>query len=220
MLNVLNALSESYTSNKPLFIIEALFNEKFSQQEWQEFTKRFDCKYLNEFECLNKEEIFDIIYDATSHYGFDQKTICSFGNLSLALMQMNYRTEEISNYIIENNIKFSEIIRFEKKGNLAHQMYFYPISELKYSDIYEHFNYAFENWRNEHSIFEGSSLVKLCDYFGINVETEDESPANWEVAKNEFVGFRAKYGNDELNNFARLFSKPIDQWYNNWYNNI
>jgi hypothetical protein len=208
MNNVLNALKDSYINNTPLDAT------KFSPQEWKEFGETFDFYDVYGdirpgFESLNpsKEEIFDLLHDALPYYEFDEEVICSFGNLSLALMANTNGDIRISDYIRKNKIKFNEFVRFEEKS-----IEVLPISELKFSDVEYHFHGEFESWETDTSIFVGDSLVKLCDYLEVKVEPLSESPKDWHIPEYEFEEF-----DGDLDDFARLFSKPIDQWYGKKY---
>lgn len=151
----------------------------------------------------SKEDIFDFVYEATGYYKFDEETICSFGNLSLALMV----NSDFAEFIIENNVSFKEFVRYKLDDRGIDVL---PIEQIKFSDILYHFNGSFENWQTDTSISDGSLLVSLCDYLGVKVETIEETPVNWSVPEYEFEEFENK---DDLKKFARLFSKPMNKWY-------
>lgn len=206
MNNVIKALSNSYVNNIPLD------TSSFSQEDWDQFKEEFDfiddtCQVRPGFESLNpsNEEIFDLLFDATNYYEFDSETICSFKNLGLALMCMTH--DDVAEYIIANNVKFDEFIRFDDKLKVL------PISELKFSDVEHHFKIFFEDWRTDDSIFAGSLLVRLCDNLGIKIEPYERTPKDWNIPEYEFKEFYEEHGDKPLREFARLFNKPMSQWY-------
>ena len=197
MNTVLKILSDCYTNNK-------LFDRKLiSQEEWENLKEELD---IND-DVLSKQDIFDCIYEATGFYDFDEETICSFGNLSLALMV----NSDFAEFIIENEVKFKEFVRYklDDKGTVR-GIDVLPIEQIKFSDILFHFNGHFENWDTDTSILAGSLLVSLCDYLNVKIETIDETPANWHIPEYEFEEFESK---DDLKRFSRLFSKPMNKWY-------
>ena len=195
--DILCVLGDCYANNKP-------FDYKLlPQDDWNKFAEEFEVKAFppGDYDLTNnpsKEEIFDFAYEATGYYEFDEETICSFGNLSLVLMT----NTDFANFIIENKIEFKEFIREPYKRS--------SIEQIEFSDVLYHFNGSFENWQTDTSIIDGSLLVSLCDYLGIKIETIGETPAKWNVPEYEFEEFESK---DDLEKFARLFSKPMNKWY-------
>jgi hypothetical protein len=155
----------------------------------------------------SKEDIFDFVYEAIGFHEFDAETICSFGNLSLALMS-DYRA---ANFIIENKVSFKEFVRYKLDGKeYVKGIDVLPMEQIKFSDILFHFKGSFEDWQTDTSILDGSLLVSLCDYLDVKVETIDETPASWSVPEYEFEEFENR---EHLKKFSRLFSKPMNKWY-------
>lgn len=201
MNTVLKILSDCYTNNKS-------FDYKLiPQEDWKKFSEEFDCEDYHMTNNPSKEDIFDFVYDATSYYEFDEETICSFANLSLALMA----NSDFAEFIIENKVNFKEFVRYKLDDKeTVRGIDVLPIEQIKFSDILFHFNGHFENWRTDTSIQAGSLLVSLCDYLNVKVETIGETPASWHIPEYEFEEF----GNsDDLEKFARLFSKPMNKCY-------
>ena len=229
VISVFNALGDSYVNNKTFD-----YTKIFPQKDWEEFEKFCNVdeskneeirkaidilrelnpiddqsQYLEEVlqemdpkTIKSKNQIFDFIYEAVDWAEIPFETICRFENLSLAFT--SGINKEAVERIIKYKIEFNEFIRDNRV---------LPISKLKFSDIDYHLSGSFENWQTNTSILDGCYAVRLCDYLRVKVKPVEKTPANWSVEGYEFEEFAEKHGKEKLKDFARLFSKPMNNWY-------
>lgn len=220
MSNLLKAVRGNWTPSKNLVAAirdvylgntDKLDLNNVSAEDWRQANSQSDA-FENLYQKPTKDNAIKII---DLNLILDIEDICSFGNISFVLWDWRNLTINV-NYIIENNIKFNEVFSKETTGSettcvpLNFQDILSPVSEL-----------YFENWQRDDSIEAGGVLVNLCDHLGVKIETIAESPSEWDIEEFEFANY-AKTADDKkiLKSFARLFNKPMSQWYpkDEWWN--
>lgn len=220
MKKVLDYLIDCYVKNKPFDHTKCLTTD---------LNKFLDAHRisLGSLDLKNKSEIFDFVNDNellfSKQGNLDIKIRCQFKNLAIAFQHQAWQIaggeepelSKVVDYIIKNKVKFNEFVRYTMKDGLYETgRKILPFSKIKFDDVLYHFNEHFQCWHTEYSIDAGAALVRLCDYFGIKVKPLDKTPADWSVEEFEFEEFADSAENKKkLKEFARLFSKPMNQWY-------
>ncbi len=219
MNDVLKFIKDCYINDKTLFVAEALVDKKFSLTEWQNTTGDTDVLST----VLTKKKIIDIIMNEPCDFFIHEEFIFSLGNLSLIWdMTLDggvgvFTSEDI----IEKKVKIREFHKHpDNEGHLGEttEIEIYPISELKFNDIFEYFRPNYDlMWAWFHTI-------NFCDHLGIKLKTIGESPADFNVEEIEFQEFyednKPRSSPQELKEIffqvSRLFRKPIEHWTEHW----
>lgn len=209
-LNVFCNLCDCYGENKPFDI------KNFSQKEHDSFKEMFDLEKDDSlFNNPSRKTIFDFLYEAVDNLEDDYLlAVCSTKNLSLVLSPATGLLHQPAlNFILNNKEKFEEFIRYTiDKDGFVKNTEVLPIKDLKFKDLEFVFQPHFESWEQTSSVNAGAVLVDMCDCFGLKIDFLDKSPKDWDIEECEFEEI-AEYNKDNLKKFARLFSKPINEWY-------
>ena len=205
------AVRDCYINDQPPIDLTKITAEDWTQAvAYSEKTEKLRSGHLTQ------KDIADFMCDMSTFFGtkIDLESLCSFGNLSFVLLSCNSKKpdclQELNSavsFIIENQIPMNEM--------MGHKGF----TSINFQSILEFFtqNY-FEVWERGDSIEAGAIMLSLCDYLRdgryafITVEPLAESPKEWNVPEYEFVEY-AKENKRLLQKFARLFSKPMSEWY-------
>lgn len=180
---------------------------RFNAQDWiQAVAFSENAENLRQL-IVKTSDVSEFIHDLNeAGVNIDLESLCSFGNLSFVIDSKIHDTKELNSaitFIIENKIPMNQMYWPHMGG---------PV-DIKFNYILDPFSYRWlENWRSGDSIDAGALLVSLCDYLGVKVEPIAESPKEWNIEEIEFAEY-AKENKESLKKFARLFSKPMNQWY-------
>jgi hypothetical protein len=215
----LAAVRECYLINKPIDLT------KFSAEDWTQAVAYTEMAEKLRGKNPSRQEVKDFIY-ALFNCGinFDLESLCAFGNLSFVLDFNAHSIEALNsavNYIIENGMQKNGMVIEDHVTN-----YKEAAASLNFEDILRPFSEEyFENWQGADSITAGALLVMICDHYAYQLDGKQEglylieplaeSPKEWNVKEYEFAEF-ARLGSDKealLKKFARLFNKPMQEWY-------
>lgn len=200
--NLVSAIRDIYLGNSTKLDLN-----KFSAEDWKQANANSEYFQIL-YEKPTKDNVIKMIDKLNICY--DIEDLCSFGNISFVLWDWRNLTINIC-YIIENNIQFNEVFSKEAEASAA------TCVPLNFKDILSPVNEMyFKEWQGDTSIEVGGMLVNLCDHLGVKIETIAESPSEWDIKESEFADF-VKYNQQTmkkiLKSFARLFSKPMSEWY-------
>jgi hypothetical protein len=197
------AVRDCYINNQPIDLT------KITAEDWTQAVAYSEKTEKLRSSQLNKKYVADFMCDMSIFFGtkIDIESLCSFGNLSFVLLSCNSEKpdclQELNSavaFIIENQIPMNEMMGQD-------------FASIDFQSILEFFTYNyFEVWEKGDSIDAGAILVSLCDYLGVRVEPLAKSPREWNVPEHEFPEY-AKENKQTLKKFARLFSKPMSEWY-------
>jgi hypothetical protein len=189
------AVRDCYINNQPIDLTKITAEDWTQAVAYSEKTEKLRSKHLT------KKDVANFMHDISSRE-IDLESLCSFENLSFVLNQNSLQElNSAVNFIIENQIPMNEMMSCD------------DIAPICYSSILPFFYYEyFEKWEKGDSIDAGAILVSLCDYLEVKIEKFSESPKEWKIPEYEFAEY-AKENKQALKKFARLFSKPMSEWY-------